>query len=85
MNNFNISTDFDKDFAIYRDSISEEDKTFLRDEGYDFLHRSNVCLIGYTRTLWRINPYKNYVADAARKDAIEAAMTFEQFKQLVYG
>ena len=78
-----VSKDYDKEYIVIAETISQDDKKLLLKSDYIFRHRANICMIGSTHSMWRINPYKKEAGDAALKDA--TGITFTEFLRLVYG
>ena len=75
-----LSKDFDRDYVVDYDSISENDMHLLEMSGYDIRHRPYFAMQGSTHSMWSFNPYRKSGVDAA-KDG-EEAITFTEFLKL---
>lgn len=78
-----VSKDYDKEYIIIAETINEEDKKLLSESDYILRHRANICMMHFTHSMWRINPFRKYAADAALKDAV--GISFKEFLEFVYG
>ena len=72
-----LSKEFDKDYFVDSDNITEDDLHLLERSGFVIMHRPYFAMPGSTHSMWSLNPHRKSGTDAVRVG--QEAITFADF------
>jgi len=78
-----LPEEFNKDYAVDIDTLTEEYKDVLKWSGYSIAHRPYFAMQGSTKSAWTLNPHTKKGVDAARENL--EIISFDDYLDLFIG